>query len=370
VCNELKYHEGLGGCLFVASVASYDCFGVELHRPYCVSSLTNFSLCNYKMGSQSTKLLQVPAATLASPAGDQQLTVLTYNTFLRPHIVQNDAQVERAVQMPGVLAAFGADILCLQECWSKFAVHHLTKQLPLYGYTYMVRPKRVKKLKLLPSGLMTCSKHPVTASEFVPFTACSGPDCLATKGFLYTRIQHPTLGSVHVFNIHLQFVTASKLQSTDQKKLSVQSDQLDLWAEFMRQKQFAAQDIVLLAGDWNFDSVQNKPEFQSILRKLQVELPPLQGPQEVSVDPEHNCLVGRGNEARKYGCVSVLYTGEKCTCCPSRWVDFVVYSLKHRQPVQSESTIESVKVKPFHTRWMSACTDLSDHYPVVTSFVF
>ena len=319
------------------------------------------------MGSQPTKAITF----LSTPStSDTSLTIVTYNTFLRPHIVQNDAQVERAMQIPGALAAFQADILCLQECWSKFAVHYLTNRLQNLGYSFIARPRKVKKLKLLPSGLMTCSKYPIEETEFVPFTTCSGPDCLATKGFLYTRIAHPTLGPVHVCNIHLQFVTAAKLKSTDQHKLSVQSDQLAMWLSFMKQKQFSSQDIVLLAGDWNFDCVQNKPEFDRILQQLQVTLPPLQGPQEVSVDPEHNCLVGRGNEARKYGCVSVLYTGENCTCCPSRWVDFVVSSNTHRQPLQSQCEIQPLKVTPFTTRWTQSCTDLSDHYPVVTQFLF
>ena len=316
------------------------------------------------MGATETKLVpqpQQPQTQVVNPSG--ALTVVTYNTFLRPHIVQNDAQVERAVQMPNMLAAS-------QECWSKYAVHHLIKQFQSQGFHYIVRPKKIKKLKMLPAGLMTCSKHPVSATEFVPFTACAGPDCLATKGFLYTRVEHPLLGSVHIFNMHLQFVTASKLKSTDQQKLTVQSDQLQAWREFMVNKQFSPRDIVLLAGDWNFDSVQNAAEFQSILQKLQVNLPPLQGDQLVSVDPEHNSLVGRGNEARKYGCVSVLYTGENCACCPSRWVDFVVYSQAHRQPVSSVCHIEPVKVPPFATRWMQGCQDLSDHYPVVTVLQF
>lgn len=318
------------------------------------------------MGVHQTKL----RPHLLSTNPDSSLTIVTYNTFLRPHIVQNDAQMDRAILMPAILSSFQPDILCLQECWSKFAVHNLVKNLEARGYQYLVRPKKVNKLKLLNAGLITCSKYPITYSEFVPFNTCSGPDCFATKGFLYTKIAHPTLGTLHVCNLHLQFVTASKLKSTDNKKLNIQKDQLQMWKDFIVRKQFSSQDIVLLAGDWNFDSVQNKAAFDTILQNINVKLPPLQGTQQVSVDPEHNCLVGRGNEARKYGCVSVLYTGENCACCPSRWVDFVVYSEKHRQPVASQCTIQPVKVPPFNTRWMHGCQDLSDHYPVIAKFQF
>lgn len=212
---------------------------------------------------------------------------------------------------------------------------------------------------------MTCSKHPITQVQFVPFNMCSGTDCLATKGFLYTQIVHPVLGPVHVFNLHLQFVTATRLKSNDSKKLQVQAQQLQMWKEFMTKKNFSAQDLVLVAGDWNFDSVNNDREFNALLQNLDLEMPPLVGEQQVSVDPVQNMLVGRGNEARKYGCVSTLYTGEQCTCCPSRWVDFVVYSKSHRPPVSSQVTIVPVAVFPFETNWTQECTQLSDHYPVV-----
>jgi endonuclease/exonuclease/phosphatase family metal-dependent hydrolase len=327
-----------------------------------------FSLCSYKMGAAETKISAVPRVTPTTETNS--FTVVTYNTFLRPHIIQNDAQVARAMQMPAVLAAFQADVICLQECWSKFAVHHIVKQLQALGYTYIVKPRKIKKLKLLPAGLITCSKFPVVSAEFVPFTSCSGPDCLATKGFLYTHIAHPALGSVHVCNMHLQFVTASKLKSTDEKKRVVQNEQLQLWKAFMAEKRVNPKDIVLLAGDWNFDCLQNEAEFKMLLQELQVQLPELQGAQQVSVDPENNTLVGRGNEARKYGCVSVLYTGENCSCCPSRWVDFVVSSTVHRQPVASQCEIVPVKVAPFTTQWMQGCQDLSDHYPVVTTLQY
>lgn len=325
--------------------------------------------CFAYMGSAPTKLIST-ADVLKVPSGNSTLTLVTYNTFLRPHIVQNDAQIERAIQIPGALSNFQADILCLQECWSKFAVHHLMKQFQAQGYNYIVRTKKIKKLKLLTAGLITCSKYPVTDTEFVPFTTCSGPDCLATKGFLYTKVQHPVLGSVHVCNMHVQFVTASRLNSGDQGKLHVLNEQLDMWKDFIKRKQISSQDIVLLAGDWNFDCVNNESEFQTLLQELNVQLPPRQGSQEVSVDPQHNSLVGRGNEARKYGCVSVLYTGENCSCCPSRWVDFAVFSSSHRQPVSSSCVIQPVKVQPFSTRWMRGCEDLSDHYPVVTQLQF
>ena len=299
-----------------------------------------------------------------------QLTVLTYNTFLRPHIVQNDAQVERASQIPSVLSQFQADVLCLQECWSKFGVHNLVRELRAQGYQHIVKTKKVKKFSMLHAGLMTCSKHPIVLVTFVPFDTCSGSDCLATKGFLYTQILHPALGTLHVFNLHLQFVTGTRLKESDIKKLFVQAQQLRTWKQFVEKVQIPSDQLVLLAGDWNFDCENNESEFQNVLKQLQVTLPPLVGDQRVSVDAGKNCLVGRGNEARKYGCVSVLYTGNLCPCCPSRWVDFVMFSDLHKQPLISSCSIQPVAVPPFRTRWMDNCTQLSDHYPVVSTLWF
>jgi endonuclease/exonuclease/phosphatase family metal-dependent hydrolase len=320
------------------------------------------------MGSFGSK--QDTFLSLDPPLPTTALTVVTYNTFLRPHIVQNDAQQQRAQLIPGVLAQFQADILCLQECWSKFAIHQLLKGLSNLGYQYIVQTKQVTSLKVLHAGLVTCSKFPIIKTLFVPFDTCSGTDCLATKGFLYSQVAHPILGTVHVFNIHLQFVTATRLKSSDFKKLRVQDDQLQKWYHFVQSLALPQTDIVLLAGDWNFDCVNNENEFQALLQKLRVQLPQRVGAQTVSVDPSQNCLVGRGNEARKYGCVDVLYTGQTCECCPSRWVDFVVYSILGRQPLQSFSKIMPVSVPAFSTRWMEGCTQLSDHYPVLSTLQF
>ena len=322
------------------------------------------------MGTTSTKEIFSSTLAEAGAAGNIQLKTVTYNTFLRPHIVQNDAQQQRALRIPKMLSQFQADIICLQECWSKYAVHHLVRDLGKQGYTHIVKTKQVKSFKLLHAGLITCSKYPVLEVQFVSFDECAGSDCLATKGFLYCQVQHPGLGRIHVFNIHLQFVTATRLKSNDFQKLSVQESQLQKWYNFLRSRHFQAQDIVLLAGDWNFDTVNNQSEFNVLLENLQVTLPKLVGSQTVSVDPSNNNLVGRGNEARKYGCVNVLYTGENCDCCPSRWVDFVVYSKNHRQPVSASCQIYPVSVPGFPTRWMKNCTQLSDHYPVVATLTF
>jgi endonuclease/exonuclease/phosphatase family metal-dependent hydrolase len=324
------------------------------------------------MGTASTKQITPSSYQMGESSATEalKLKIVTYNTFLRPHVVQNDAQQQRASRIPKMLSAFQADVICLQECWSKFSVHQLIKSFQKQGYNYIVKTKKVKTLKFLHSGLITCSKYPIVEVEFVPFDTCSGTDCLATKGFLYCQILHPLLKRVHVFNIHLQFVTATRLRSQDSSKLEIQDNQLQKWYHFVQSRQISSQDIVLLAGDWNFDSVNNESEFHVLLEKLQVTLPQLLGSQPVSVDPVQNNLVGRGNEARKYGCVNVLYTGENCECCPSRWVDFVVYSKNHRQPVEASCQIYPVTVPAFPTRWMENCTQLSDHYPVVASLTF
>lgn len=317
------------------------------------------------MGSFASKEVFVPTSAATS-----SLQIVTYNTFLRPHIVQNDAQVQRARLIPKMLASFHADVLCLQECWSKFAVYNLVYELRQQGYPYIARTKKLKKFKVLHAGLMICSKHPIVEVQFVPFSSCSGPDCLATKGFLYACVRHPVLGNIHVFNIHLQFVTATRVQPYDANKLRVQAQQLQMWKTFLTQKQLPPDELVVLGGDWNFDNVNNEQEFQTLLQWLQVTLPPLVGDQKTSVDPVQNNLVGRGNEARKYGCAEVLYTGANCYCCPSRWVDFVVYSNNHKQPSEAVTTIVPVTAPPFATRWMAECTQLSDHYPVVATLTF
>lgn len=97
------------------------------------------------------------------------------------------------------LPYFKADVVGLQETFTK-------KARPLAkteGFPFHAWGNKKKGLKLLNSGLLTLSKHPIIKVERLVYKKCSGMDCFARKGVLLTRILIPGVGEVDFYNTHL-----------------------------------------------------------------------------------------------------------------------------------------------------------------------
>jgi endonuclease/exonuclease/phosphatase family metal-dependent hydrolase len=334
------------------------------------------------------------------------LRVVSYNCFLRPYIVQNDAQVARAQRIPAALRSalgheeLGAgpqspanpqsvasddlmpDAVCMQEVMSKAARAAIRSAYRAQGYAHQYMNNGKRKGAFIGAGLLTVSRHPIVRAEFVPYTTCVGSDCLASKGFTHVQLEHPTLGDVHVLNTHLQFVEtlgdgdAARLLATSAvdkqvQRIAARSAQVEHIGSFIAGLGLPASSIVVYAGDWNIDATRHERVVDETVTALHAKRPlmvPTNG--VLSVDPVRNTLVGRGGEARSLGCKRTLYTGERCDCCPSRWVDYVVYSADHRQPAHTTLATIPLSVTPFKTRWASRVKDLSDHYPVIITMTF
>lgn len=54
----------------------------------------------------------------------------------------------------------------------------------------------------LRSGLMVLSRYPLVRTDFEPFRACENVECLTHKGVFFTRLQHPQLGLIDIYNTH------------------------------------------------------------------------------------------------------------------------------------------------------------------------
>lgn len=97
------------------------------------------------------------------------------------------------------LPGFNADIIALQETFDS-----LTKKLAkTNGYNYYAFGNFAGFPYIVDSGLLTLSKHPIIKTDRITFRDCSGADCFARKGVLFTRIQHPQLGTIDIYNTHL-----------------------------------------------------------------------------------------------------------------------------------------------------------------------
>jgi endonuclease/exonuclease/phosphatase family metal-dependent hydrolase len=135
------------------------------------------------------------------------IRVITYNTWglPRPFLIK----AKRFKQIATSIGQFEADIIGFQETFTKYAkILSTLKEYPYYRYG---SPK-IKGKKLIDSGLLTISKFPIVDSDYIVYSKCSGTDCLAAKGILWTKIAVPGIGDINVFNSHLNAGASKKVK--------------------------------------------------------------------------------------------------------------------------------------------------------------
>jgi len=151
-----------------------------------------------------------------------KIKILTYNIFLRPPPVKNNADDYKNERCKIFLKHIdNFDIICLQEvfgflnrrqhkliCGSmkRGFFHHSSSPDPSFFSSYIVN-----------GGLLTLSRYPIMYEEFRTFKYGVLSDNLSMKGVLYTKIDISDCW-VHLFNTHLQ---ASYVGSSEEIKATV-----------------------------------------------------------------------------------------------------------------------------------------------------
>lgn len=137
--------------------------------------------------------LLATGAPRRSAVGVTRVRVLSLNTWLLPGFSKQMAQ--RLARMPAAIRAESPDVICLQEVWLPTTRDGLAEQLgPEYAATEERR-----------GGLVTLSRWPIVAQEFVPFPVVEGmstEERLAGKGLLLSVLDAPG-GRLRVVNTHL-----------------------------------------------------------------------------------------------------------------------------------------------------------------------
>ena len=121
--------------------------------------------------------------------------------------------------------------------------------------------------KWIDGGIVILSRHPVVETRTMEFTRSSGGDIVAGKGPVYVQIQHPVIGAVHVFSMHLQ--ASENLREKDGATASekaIRASQIGELLSFLRDCVGGdpAEATVLLAGDWNIDAHAHRSEEKSL----------------------------------------------------------------------------------------------------------
>lgn len=138
----------------------------------------------------------------------QKLKILTFNaglldlhlggiTLFKP----TDFLAERLNSLPSELIEADADIIALQEVFSKKHQNYLITQLKnIYPFS-CITPK---KWLSIGNGLMIFSKLPIADVAHTPFCDNRPIDemLVARKGILSCKVEMPTFGQLHILNIH------------------------------------------------------------------------------------------------------------------------------------------------------------------------
>ena len=189
------------------------------------------------------------------------------------------------------------------------------------------------------------------------------------KGAVYAAIKTPNLGTIHVFNTHLNAWTSPKAAAA---RLA-QCEQL---GSFIAAQQIPADEMVFVGGDINVD-IWEHPSTIAEMSKLLGGVT-FYTPEDVSFssDPLTNALVGTDDaaeyatESLKYGCYDQFMQSGVCPCCPRQLLDLVGTKTSHRSPLSTTFEVLPTKSRSsflariglYHVKELS---DVSDHFPVV-----
>ena len=310
-----------------------------------------------------------------SPA--RELRVATYNVFDRSYNVVTDGQDQRMERVPEVLAGIRGgplDAVVFQESFNHDVLSYGLCTAGFPWQTPVISDPTVNSLES--GGVFIASRWPITAQGTKVYRdACSGADCLAAKGVVYAKIEKGSKKvPYHLFGTHMQ---------ADLEFQGIRYRQADQMKKFIEQRKIPPSEPVLLLGDFNTDWIHHSKAVETLIHRLGAVRPVMpKGRAGSSSDPETNPLVGLDGAAGNGECCHGYLSSRPrtCACCPRELLDFILASRDHRQPAQAlELEVVSLKtrsdfsmpVDPYNcdqgeSTWQSR--DLSDHYPVVTTF--
>ena len=309
----------------------------------------------------------------ASPA--DQLRVATYNVFDRGYKVAAEGQDQRMARLPDALAGIRGgplDAVVFQESFNHDILSYGLCKAGFPWQTPVISDPTINSLES--GGIFIASRWPITdQGTHVYRDDCRLPDCLAAKGVVYAKIEKGARKvPYHLFGTHMQ---------ANLKYQEIRYRQADQMHRFVGSRAIPKSEPVLLLGDFNTDWIHHTEAVETLRKRLGVRMSSMPE-RAASSDPKTNPLVGLDGAAGDGECCkSYLRSSPRvCGCCPRELLDFIFVAEGHRRPAKPlelevvplrADRSFSMSVNPFNceqgeSTWRGR--DLSDHYPVVTTF--
>lgn len=300
--------------------------------------------------------------------------LLTYNMFTPvPAPLRVYGQNDRAERVQEILAHFeDVDVVVLNEAIAPQAHANVAQNLRKAGFTY--HTQQMQDLFSVPGGVLVYSRHPITQEQHTTFgDHCVGLDCLASKGVVFARVLKEGF-YYNVLATHMQaWFTPQAQQARDAQVAQTK--------HFIDALGIPTHEPVYLVGDLNIDLYADRARLNHVFHELRLDMPMLHPDSHpFTVDPATNQLVGNDDpdeyksEQWPDGCAEIYYDTLHCPCCPEEWIDYTLFSTRHRLPQRSYMQTLATKVSPFKTTLRLGQTatlqDVSDHYPVLGHFEY
>lgn len=213
----------------------------------------------------------------SSPSSAAELTVLSWNVFLRSvasqKFMDNDFKEERVGPIVRAVCDSGADVVCLQEASStlNYRVHRLIKAARRKGYPYSVcpAPPPVVCRKMVDSGLLILSKLPIESADTIALPSGLGDDALMHKAVqqavVTTDRARPASSAVRILNTHVQSEYA--LDTARDHYSKTKAKQYRRIADVVRRGTLP----VILCGDLNCDGIGDKDRCERLQKSLAMD---------------------------------------------------------------------------------------------------
>lgn len=186
-------------------------------------------------------------AVADSESNDAPMKFLSYNVQFLPVLKSGYPHEVRARAIIEQLRKLDYDIIAMQEVFNHYARKNFVEQLEDIYPEHVLGGKRYF-YDVTNSGVLLLSKWPLDKEHEEFYKACSGFDCLASKGFVSAIVKSPH-GPIRVVATHLQ--------SVPNRLTNVQRDQLRQISNFLENAPYYP---TVIMGDLNIDKYNTEDE--------------------------------------------------------------------------------------------------------------
>jgi len=368
--------------LSVLVVPSYFKFVVESNS---LTGASVLAICLLSVRRRLAAWKSIPLSIKHGPKSDvpYDVKVLSYNIFLRPPLVKNNAddfKNERLKEFINHIDQY--DIISLQEmfCLANSRQRVLLNAAREKGFKYHCESINAAwyTAKFIDAGLLIMSKYPILESDGYIYRSGNQIDGWAAKQVIYAKIQITGTFFLHVFNTHLQASYFDSHENHNKINDFARADQVSEMAAFIEKKTSGSPYPILVTGDFNINSREvGSPNNETREYKYMMEtLDPTGTRLRDLLKEEYN-----GIHPITYGDVHEQVSGDKITYIPRETllthtadhccglsIDYVFFGDTESNKSANVLEVVSAKVEEFLVDpAVVKCSQLSDHYGITTT---